>query len=48
MAFRESERRKEGVLRLRAEMLFTTLPDHHFGPGLSDGAASIYVAIFVW
>ena len=32
----------------KSEKKVTTLPDHHFGRGLSDGAASIHVAIFVW
>lgn len=48
MAFRESEGWKEGVLRLRFGLLFTSLPDRDFGHGLSDGAALIYVAIFAW
>ena len=48
MALRESEGWKEGVLRLRLGLLFTSLPDHHFGYGLSDGAALIHVAIFAW
>ena len=41
MAWRESEGRKQGVLRFRVGMLLTTPPAHHLGRGLSDGAASI-------